>query len=96
MKKKWIFRIAYVLLLVQLASCQKSFKEDQLLQNAEPLQSAKLAKAPIPTCVIEKITYRSGVDSPVIAKFAYNESANPVRIEFNQTGTGRTHLFFCL
>lgn len=94
MKKKWFFRIAYLLLFVQLFGCRKSFREDKQLQNAESLQTAKSARAPIPTCLIEKITYRSGVDSPQIAKFSYNERANPVRVEFNQTGTGRPHLFF--
>lgn len=94
MKKKWVFRIAYLLLFVQLVSCRKSFKEDQLSQKAESLQSAKLARAPIPNCVIEKITSWSGVDSPQIARFYYNEWLNPVRVEFKYVGTGRPHLFF--
>lgn len=82
------------MLFVLLVSCRKSFQEDRQLQNTESLQSAKLARAPIPTCLIEKITSWSGFDSPQIAKFAYNEWANPIRVEFNQTGTGRPNLMF--
>lgn len=94
MKKKWFFPIVYLLLFVQLFGCRKTFQEDRQLQNTESLQSAKLVKAPIPTCLIEKITSWSGVDSPQIAKFAYDYSGNPVRVEFNHTGTGRPNLSF--